>query len=145
LFNLVLDVRVRAGSWNRIVPGETLCLAGSRSFFASQGQESDLEDRLRRGDVHPSGPLWGRGEPLCGSECLELERSIAAEWHGLARGLETAGLRQERRPLRVLPRDLRWEEISANTLELSFALPAGSYATSLLESVLEIEQERPQR
>jgi tRNA pseudouridine13 synthase len=143
LFNLVLDTRVRAGSWNRIMPGETLCLAGSRSFFASQGQGGDLEVRLRGGDVHPSGPLWGRGEPLCEGECLDLERSIVAEWPDLTRGLEEVGMRQERRPLRVLPTDLRWETGPANALELSFALPAGSYATALLESALELEEGQP--
>lgn len=138
LFNLVMDARVRAGSWKRIIPGETLCLAGSRSFFASQGQDDDLEGRLRSGDVHPSGPLWGRGAPLCQAECLDLETSIVAGWPHLARGLEAAGLRQERRPLRVLPSELSWWPTPENDLELSFALPAGSYATALLESVIEV-------
>lgn len=142
LFNLVLDARVRAGSWNRILPGESLCLAGSRSFFSSQGQEDDLEDRLRSGDVHPSGPLWGRGTPLCRAECLDLETSIVAAWAHLAQGLEAAGLRQERRPLRVLPSALSWRSTREDDLELSFTLPAGSYATALLESVIEIEEGR---
>jgi tRNA pseudouridine13 synthase len=139
LFNLVLDARVRDGSWNRLLPGEVLCLAGSRSFFPSEGQ-TGLEERLSSGDVHPSGPLWGRGEPPTAGECLELERSVARQWDLLARGLEAGGLSQERRPLRILPEDLRWAFAGPDVLELHFALPAGAYATSLLQAVLDIEE-----
>jgi tRNA pseudouridine13 synthase len=136
LFNLVLDARVREGSWNRLLPGEVLCLAGTRSFFSSEGQ-TGLDERLRAGDVHPSGPLWGRGEPPTSGECLDLERSVAKCWERLAGGLELAGLAQERRPLRILPGDLRWAWTGPGVLELAFSLPAGAYATSLLRAVID--------
>ena len=47
-------------------------------------------------------------------------------------GLERAGLEQERRALRVLPEGLRWDWPDPSSLQLSFSLPPGSYATAVL-------------
>ena len=43
-----------------------------------------------------------------------------------------AGLEQERRALRVLPEGLRWDWPDPSSLQLSFSLPPGSYATAVL-------------
>ena len=50
----------------------------------------------------------------------------------LRAGLERAGLRQERRSLRLRPSGLAWEWSAADQLQLRFALPAGCYATTVL-------------
>lgn len=47
-------------------------------------------------------------------------------------GLEAAGLRQERRALRVRPSGMDWTRAAASVLRLRFTLPPGSYATALL-------------
>ncbi|UCH54199.1 MAG: tRNA pseudouridine(13) synthase TruD, partial [Pseudomonadota bacterium] len=62
LFNTVLARRVTDGSWNALLEGEAVMLAGSRSFFVAETIDDVLRERLDRADVHPSGPLWGRGE-----------------------------------------------------------------------------------
>jgi tRNA pseudouridine13 synthase len=43
---------------------------------------------------------------------------------------------QDRRPLRLLPRELSWRWQDATTLELGFELPAGSYATVVMRELL---------
>jgi tRNA pseudouridine13 synthase len=43
---------------------------------------------------------------------------------------------QERRPLRLLPKDLRWRWLDDETLELSFELPAGAYATVVARELM---------
>ena len=50
--------------------------------------------------------------------------------------MEHAGLDQERRSLVASPVDMAWEWPQADQLVLSFSLPAGNYATSLLDEVL---------
>jgi tRNA pseudouridine13 synthase len=42
---------------------------------------------------------------------------------------------QERRPLRLLPKDLRWRWLAEDALELSFELPAGAYATVVVREI----------
>ena len=91
-------------------------------------------DRLSAFDIHPTGPLWGRGEPRSESDARGLELEALADRHSLAlrHGLEAAGLKQERRATRLRPRDLSWSWLDGAILELRFALPPGTYATTVL-------------
>jgi tRNA pseudouridine13 synthase len=43
---------------------------------------------------------------------------------------------QERRALRLLPANLRWRWLDDTTLELSFELPAGAYATVVVRELV---------
>ena len=94
-----------------------------------------MAQRLVSGDIHPSGPLWGQGEPPTTSEAGVLEREIAATHDDLAQGIAAARMDQERRPLRLLPKDLRWRWLADDALELSFELPAGAYATVVAREI----------
>jgi tRNA pseudouridine13 synthase len=53
----------------------------------------------------------------------------------LCAGLEKHGLKQERRSLRVMVGELEHQWLSDDCLELSFTLPPGSYATSVLQEL----------
>ena len=137
LFDAVLAARVAAGTWNRLLPGDLANLAGSASWFAVGAVDATLEARVHGLDVHPTGPLWGRGDPPSAGEVRALERTTAAQ-HEYARGLEQAGLAQERRALRVLPARLTWE-IGRDELAIAFELPPGAYATSVLRELIDVE------
>lgn len=139
LFNEVLARRVTEGSWQRLLDGEVVSLDGSRSFFPAPEVDATLNERLARGDVHPSGPLWGAGELPSRRTARALEEAVAAAQAELARGLERSGLRQERRPLRLIPQALTAEWLDATTLRLSFCLPPGSYATTVLRELADYQ------
>ena len=139
LFNAVLAERVRTGNWNRLLPGEAVLLDGSHSFFHAEGVDEGLLARLVQGDVHPSGPLWGRGEPPSTGEAGAIERAVAAEASVLAQGLAEQGLSQERRALRLLPRGLAWRLEEGDPC-LSFELPPGCYATTVLAELMDVEE-----
>ena len=136
LFNQVLAERVRAGTWNDAMPGEVWCLDGSRAHFGPETFDATLRERLQRGDIHPSGPLWGRGDPPSADACRELERAVAGHEPGLIEGLHAYGLEQARRPLRLVPADMSWDWPDTETLALAFTLPAGSYATVVMRELL---------
>ncbi|EIM02098.1 tRNA pseudouridine synthase, TruD family protein, partial [Rhodanobacter denitrificans] len=68
-------------------------------------------------------------------EAGALEREIGAANDDLAAGLAAARMDQERRPLRLLPKDLRRRWLGDDALELSFELPAGAYATVVVREV----------
>ena len=48
---------------------------------------------------------------------------------------EAAGMKQERRALRLRPQEFVWEWQGDDVLELAFALPPGAYATTVLAEV----------
>src|SRR5688500_11436911 len=73
LFNRVLAARVRAGNWDSALEGEVWSLAGSRSVFGPEPFTDELARRLAQFDIHPSGPLWGRGELRSRAEVAEIE------------------------------------------------------------------------
>lgn len=137
LFNRVLEERVRGGSWNLGMDGEVWILDGSRSVFGPEPWTGELAQRLAGFDIHPSAPLWGRGELRSGgaARSLELGALEGPESMALRAGLEMAGLRQERRATRVRPGALEWEWPADNVLELRFTLPPGSYATAVLAEI----------
>lgn len=143
LFNQVLARRVLAATWDRAMEGDALNLNGSRSFFVPETIDETIHRRIAAGDVHPSGPLWGRGELATQMAVRVLETEVAAEHADLAQGLERAGLEQERRALRLFPRELRAEWLDAQTLRLEFSLPPGSYATVLLRELAVLNTMNP--
>ncbi len=137
LFNQVLSARISQQNWQTGVPGDVMQLAGSSSIFLAEDIDETITERLNTFDVDITGPLWGRGRAANQSDSLALENAALTDWQVWQQGLEQAGLKQERRPLRVLPQDMSWE-FSEDSLLLSFFLPAGSYATAVMRELAEI-------
>ena len=150
IFNNVLAARVERAVWDTPLDGEIWSLAGSRSWFGPEPYSDVLAERLARADIHPSGPLWGQGEPPSVADAGTLEREIGAACSDLAAGLAAARMDQERRPLRLLPRDLKWRWLDDDTLdngrldgirlELAFELPAGAYATVVVRELVTLPE-----
>ena len=136
IFNNVLAARVERDVWDKPLDGDIWSLAGSRSWFGPEPFDDTLAARLAQGDIHPSGPLWGQGEPPTTSAAGDLERHIAAAHTDLTNGLAAARMEQERRPLRLMLKDLRWRWLDDETLELAFELPAGAYATVVARELI---------
>jgi len=113
VFNEVLAQRIQQGLWGQALPGDVL-------------NEADL----------PTGPLWGRGRVTSTDQAQALENAVAERHATLCDGMEHAGLDQERRALVARPVDMSWEWPQAHQLVLAFSLPAGSYATSVLNEIL---------
>ncbi|MES2857889.1 MAG: tRNA pseudouridine(13) synthase TruD [Pseudomonadota bacterium] len=140
LFNRVLAARVGDGSWNAALEGEVWMLDGSRSVFGPEPFDDALQARLDAFDIHPSGPLWGRGE-LRSTEAARSTELAALDGDTAARlrnGIELAGLEHERRALRMRPAQLGWRWSSEEALELRFTLAPGCYATTVLRELGEL-------
>jgi len=135
LFNHVLSARVAQGNWNRALPGESLITDGTTSAFSVRLISREIERKVERGELHPSGPLWGRGRPTSLADALDLELSLLDKEGLLKGGLEKAGMDQERRALRLPVKALEWQRADSETLVLAFSLQAGAYATSVLREI----------
>jgi tRNA pseudouridine13 synthase len=122
VFNEVLGLRIRQGLWGETLPG-------------------DVMDETGR----PTGPLWGRGRVSTSDEAQALENGVAERHATLCGGMEYAGLDQERRALVARPAEMSWEWPQADRLVLAFSLPAGTYATSVLNEILRTTEPDRQR
>lgn len=142
IFNAVLRRRVEAGSWDHLLPGDLANLDGSGSIFAVPAVDSALRERCSLLDVHPTGPLWGRGDPGTTGAVRALEVAVAETQAELARGLERAEMSHARRPLRMRPRRLEWRWESDHILELEMELGAGEYATGVAGAIAVFSDDR---
>jgi tRNA pseudouridine13 synthase len=166
VFNQVLARRLTDGTWDQVLPGDVLMLDGRHSVFvvgtgdaveaveaveavaaveAVEAVEAVdtanvLDDSLRQRvaalELHPTGPLWGRGELLSRGTVRTLEQAVAADWSTLCQGLEQAGLEAARRALRLRIQDLAWQQTDPTTLTVRFRLTAGAYATAVLRELV---------
>ena len=135
LFNHILQHRVQDGSWNQLIAGESACLDGSNSIFGVAQVDQELQKRCEEMDIHPGGPLWGRGEPTCSGEVMALEQTIVTSFTEFRHGLESQTERS-RRALRLVVRDLEWE-IDGSTVWLEFGLTSGGFATAVLREIMQ--------
>jgi tRNA pseudouridine13 synthase len=137
LFNAVLAARIRAGDWATGRDGEVWMLDGTQSVFGPEGDDAAQRVRAAAQDIHATGPLWGRGELRSAGDCRALEEATLAPFADLREGLEAAGLKQERRALRVRVGELDWRW-DGDALRLAFTLPPGAYATGVLAELGEV-------
>lgn len=144
LFNRVLARRVEIGQWDRGLEGEVWMLDGSRSVFGPEAWNASLAERLARFDIHPSAPLWGTGPLRTTAACRSLEETVLSGTDGpaLQRGIEAAGIKQERRATRVRPDAFSWAWPMAGCLQIGFGLTAGCYATTILAELGEVRDVR---
>jgi len=94
-------------------------------------------------EISPSAPLFGYKVLLATGEmgekeiaCLKNHNLNLESWK-LQQGLSMSG---ERRPLRVPISEPIISKLEKDTLMLQFALPRGSYATSVLREVMKTPQ-----
>lgn len=135
VFNAVVAARVRAGSWGTLGLGDVANLDGRGSVFSVDELSADLSQRLERLEVHPTGPMWGSGEPMSRGPVRELEQRIGLELPAACQCVIDAGMRQERRSVRLRVRELTWE-MQSDAVLLRFWLRSGSFATAVLRELL---------
>ncbi len=143
IFNAVLAARVAGASWNRLLPGDLANLDGRGSIFAVEQPDATLERRCRALEIHPTGALWGAGDLQVQGEVAQLEGRIAAAYPAECRACTGAGMRQERRSLRLAVRELR-VEVEPQALVLQFRLTRGSFATAVLRELVTAPGELPE-
>ncbi|WFE69751.1 tRNA pseudouridine(13) synthase TruD [Thiomicrospira sp. R3] len=131
LFNLIVAKRVEQACWNKAVGGDVFQLEGSDKWFVDDGSV-DLAQRVVDLDIHPTAPLVGAGDLPSQHQAKQLEQSVLDHNQAWMSGLADIGLKQDRRALRVLPQEMAWQWLDADSVQISFTLRPGSYATMVI-------------
>lgn len=136
LFNRILSERIALDCWDTCLDGDVLQHDGKKSCFLAESPQQEMA-RVKNAEIHPTGALYGAGDLPVSGKARMLEQSIFSDEALFCDGLAEAGLKQERRSLRLIARDLEWSlDTKAATLELKFSLNRGEFATSLLRELL---------
>jgi tRNA pseudouridine13 synthase len=135
LFNQVLAQRVYQGNWDQLLEGDVVMLDGTHSVFLCDAGDPQQVQRCRAFDLHPTGPLPGIGgfSPL--GVAAQLEASVLEPHRDLIEALGKARVDADRRSLRLRVESMLWR-FHGSELHLDFALPPGSYATTVIDELV---------
>jgi tRNA pseudouridine13 synthase len=140
VFNQLLAQRVNNSDWNVVKRSDVCVLRGTRSFFTCDEVSEDIRGRVACGDIHPGLPLWGRGPASLRGKPVDGQADPLTGCNDICDFLESSGLELAWRATRLLPDDFCWQFCDDGTLQLDFALGAGSYATALLAELVRYKE-----
>ncbi len=129
MFNLYLNQRVKDGFWNVCDSDE-----GTNDVPLSDrdgGVSGYALPGIEVGDERPTGILWGTGR----GRITPVESGFFAQFPTMTGQLEEAGLKRHRRSLWLPVADFQ-TELKDGLLTLSFCLPPGAFATTVLDALL---------
>jgi len=127
LFNHFLNQQVVTGNWNHC-DDDAIPLSdrdGDLDGFTALVDD----DALNR----PTGVLWGEGR----GRLSRTEEAFFAAYPALCGALLELDLRRHRRSLWLPVVDLAYE-LDSDNLQLSFSLPPGAFATTVLDAIADI-------
>ena len=119
--------------------GTGLYLSAARSWLFNLVAAKRLN--LTNDDlIDETGPLWGRGRPATEGKIAAIEADVLDDWKDWCYALEHAGLKQQRRDLIMSVGNLAAQWNEADKVCLTFSLPSGCYATTLLREIAELSR-----
>ena len=135
IFNQVVSQRIEQQKFDSLTTGDVFMLAGTQSVFLADDIDEKIVSRFKEKDIDLTAPMWGAGDLMTQGESLLFEQQIAEQYQEFCEGLPRFGLKQERRRIRLsfTEGDINSED---DNVTLSFFLPAGCYATTILRELL---------
>jgi tRNA pseudouridine13 synthase len=139
LFNQVIHERITQTCFLQPLPGDAMQLSGSNSFFVfnDDAEQEKIIKRLAENDINITAPLWGDGKLHSESVAKALEVECVKQFPDIIQTLNSLGLKQERRAIRIVPQNFTWQ-IEHNHLKMQFSLPSGCFATSIVRELVDV-------
>ena len=136
LFNEILGQRL--ASFDSVRPGDVVWKHENGACFVAEEGDETLAQRVKEMEVSASGPLYGHKLLMGGGDALAEELALMEREQLVLKDLKgerpVPDLSGARRPLRVPVSELQFD-LEEGGARLQFFLPAGAYATSLVEEL----------
>lgn len=136
LFNVYLAERIAEGLFDRTIRGDVVRREDSGGLFVAE-DVAETDARMARWEVSPTGPMFGARMRWPEHDARAREEALLARAGVTAEHLERFARSGEgtRRPIRARVTGIAVSATPEGVL-LSFELPAGAYATTLIREVL---------
>jgi tRNA pseudouridine13 synthase len=138
LFNRILARRL--DRIDRILVGDWAMKMDNGACFLVEDAQKE-QARADRFEISPTGILFGSRVSWASGEPGEIERVVVEDSgstrESLVDAAKACGFRGERRSFRIPLAELDWM-LNGSVLTLSFFLPPGAYATSVLRELMKI-------
>jgi len=139
VFNIFLERRLQQfGDLSMLLDGDVALLHRNGAVFVVEDAAAERE-RVESFEISASGPIFGKKMVVPRGAPAEMEANVleaigvrATDFHQLEQRCHLDGAR---RPLRVPVREISWRR-EGEDLALSFFLPKGAYATTLLREIM---------
>lgn len=136
IFNQMISQRIEQQTFDSLSDGDVLMLADTQSVFLADVIDESLKSRLIAHDLDITAPMWGAGELMTTGDARAFEQRIADGQQAFCEGLPRFGLKQERRRIRLIIKDADIT-VDNDVVTLSFFLPAGAYATTIMRELID--------
>ncbi len=138
IFNAVVGERIKLNTWNHWQPGDIVTFPDNQSVIFPENQDNNVVSRCNKSELLLTAPMWGKGQLRSDNSIKELEYAVANQYPELTKGLEDYQLKQQRRAMQLLVKELSWNW-GDNSLSLTFFLTRGAYATSVLKEIIDYQ------
>jgi tRNA pseudouridine13 synthase len=140
LFNQMVARRIE--SVDRVWAGDWAMKMDNGACFLVEDEQTE-QPRADRFEISPTGALFGSRVSWATGKPGEIEQAVVTDQgstpEGLIEAAKGCGFRGERRSLRIPLADLQWT-LEGSTLNVSFSLPPGGYATSVLRELMKVPE-----
>ena len=137
LFNIIASKRISMQLEQKVLLGDALQLAGRGSWFVAKDDElMQLQMRVDNHELMITAPLPGGNALGSQNDALQFEQEQLYEYDQFINLLNQERLESSRRAILVKPQEFSWQWQDKQTLSLQFALPAGSFATSIVRELI---------
>jgi len=144
IFNSYLERRIAVGLYPMPVEGDVLLDPASEREFHLREMTDEIGQKLNSLDYHFTGPMIGAKMIIPNGRALEMEKETVEEFGIPFGSLIRSRVPGARRAARIRVSEPRMELLEGSRIALSFTLPKGSYATTLLKhcAVRLVQEER---
>lgn len=137
IFNYLVSQRISQQLFNTILPGDIMQLNGSHSWFiANKAEIPLLQNRLLLRDIQITAALVGKDVLNSTLDALEFEQSCLLLFDDLIHLMRKENVENGRRSIQLYPQEISYHCVDDHMLQLSFWLPAGGFATSVLRELI---------
>ena len=137
LFNIYLSRRFQADQLC-LKAGDILKRSDSGGLFMNQSINEN-QPRVESFDCVICGPVFGYKMMEASDESADFEDQILTEFHLGINKFKRLKQKGSRRPVLFKPLNLTIDKLDESNIQFSFALPKGSYATTLLKHFINID------